>query len=226
MTFRRGRPTRGRPFVVVVALLLVSCSSASHPTARRPTTTTPSTVQPTTTTIPAAMPVTVSALVGPWRAVSITGYTGPGGETLRFDGQDTWQGSDGCNDTYGTYRFGPTGTFNLTGGQTTAVGCVYARTHAHPTGGEAQTPPFPFAAVRVELLNSRLTFFARNGNQLAQYERTTDPRCTPTQLSATFGFLNNSQAGPVVSSSPITPSRRAHWRVAPTCASSTAAART
>jgi hypothetical protein len=29
------------------------------------------------------------------------------------------------------------------------------------------------AAVRVELLNGRLTFFARNGHELAQYERVT-----------------------------------------------------
>jgi len=141
------------------------------------------------------MPVTTATLIGPWRAVSIAGYTGPLRETLRFDGQGKWQGSDGCNDTYGTYRFGPAQTFQLIGGMTTTVGCVYARTPAHPHGGEVPTPPFPRTAVRIELLNGRLTFFARNGNQLAQYERTADPRCTPKQLSATFGFVNNSQYG-------------------------------
>jgi hypothetical protein len=141
------------------------------------------------------MPVTTGTLIGSWRALSIAGFTGPDSETLRFNGQGQWQGSDGCNDTYGTYQFGPARAFHLIGRGTTQVGCAYVSSPAHPSGGEIPTPPFPLAAVRVELLNGRLTLFARDGSQLAQYERTTDPRCTPKQLSATFGFVNNAQVG-------------------------------
>jgi len=158
-----------KSLVVALAFLLLACSSGSHHTAARPTTTTvPSTVQPTTTTAPT--PVTEAALVGKWRPVSVSGYHGPltspplgFAPLLSFDGKGRWSGSDGCDSLIaGSYQLSQGGTFHLAEHFSTAIGCLSSR-----------RVPIPDVAVRVELLNGRLTFFDRNGRQLAQYERAT-----------------------------------------------------
>src|SRR5262249_41883236 len=144
--------------------------------------------------------VTKPVLAGRWRPVSIAGYSGPGvgsgyGPPLRFDVNGRWSGSDGCNTAHGTYQLSRTGILHLGLVGLTLAGCTYARSPQHPHGGEVPPVPFPYAATRVELVDGRLTFFARDGNQIAQYERASDPRCNPKELSATFGFVNNTQVG-------------------------------
>jgi hypothetical protein len=157
-----------RSLVVVLALLLAACSSGGHHAATRPTiTTVPLTVRPTTTTTTPTN-VTESALVGSWRPVSIVGYHGPltppklvEVPVLRFDGKGVWTGSDGCHNWGGPYRLGAGGTFHLS----------YNKLVLRDCGPNVGRPID--AAVRVDLQNGRLTFFARNGEELAQYERAT-----------------------------------------------------
>jgi len=138
--------------------------------------TTPVPVATTTTVAPTGRAVTLALLNGAWRPVSISGYTGPLGgadeAAIRFDGFGGWVGSDGCNDTSGTYDLGTLGEIKLVAGAMTQVGCGYARSPAHPTGGPIPKVPLPIAAARVELVDGRLTFLARDGHQLAQYVRT------------------------------------------------------
>jgi len=106
-------------------------------------------------------------IVGTWRPVSITGYHGPLADPpllrapfLRFDDRGEWTGSDSCDILSGLYRVGSDGSFQLV--------------ELGPKAGcEPNRPSFglPATAVRVELSNGRLTFFARDGAELAQYER-------------------------------------------------------
>jgi heat shock protein HslJ len=163
-----GAHQRGTRFLVVMsALLLAACSSGSHRAAAPPTTrAVPSTVQPTTTLTPTN--VTVAALVGSWREMSIPGYHGAltsppllKAPVLRFDTGSRWTGSDGCNAIGGTYTLTAGGTFHFVYRPYGLVGC-----------GPNLGPQLDTAA-RVELLNGRLTFFARDGHELAQYERPT-----------------------------------------------------
>ena len=157
-----------KSLILALALLLAACSSSSHDATAQPTTTTmPSTVQPTTTTTTPTN-VTEAALVGTWRPVSIAGYDGPltdppltEAPILRFAANGEWNGNDSCNDFSGSYQLRSAEAFRLVIRVTTSVGCT------------RNTPSPPTTAVRVELLNGRLTFYARNGSQLAQYERAT-----------------------------------------------------
>jgi len=153
--------------VVVLTLFLAACSSTSHAAARPRTATVPSTVQTTTTnTTPAN--VTEAALVGSWRPVFIAGYHGPLTDpplgvapALSFDGRGHWGGTDGCNGMNGSYRLARNGAFQLVVGGMTQAAC----------DGFPPTPASLRSAVRVELRGGRLTFFARNGDDIAQYGR-------------------------------------------------------
>jgi len=107
----------------------------------------------------------LSEIVGTWRPVSIAGYTGPLVEpplnetpALRFDNKGTFSGNDGCNDFSGSYQLGNGGTFHFGQRSATLKRCP------------RRTPPPPESAARVELLDGRLTFFDRVGQQVAQYE--------------------------------------------------------
>ncbi len=103
---------------------------------------------------------------------------------LRFSNSSMWTGSDGCNDMAGNYRLGRVRAFQLVAGQMTAVACSHT-----------PTPESLAAAVRVELLHGRLTFFAHDGHELAQYERATVtarvvlPSTTMTAGSSMSGHL-------------------------------------
>ncbi len=112
--------------------------------------------------------MTEAALVGAWRPVSIAGYHGPltappmgVPPVLSFDGRGHWGGTDGCNGMNGSYRLGTNGAFQLAlGGMTQALCDRFP-----PTPASLRT------AVQVELRDDRLTFFDREGTQIAQYER-------------------------------------------------------
>ena len=80
---------------------------------------------------------------------------------LRFATGSRWTGSDGCNAIGGTYTIRTGGTFHFVYRPYGLVGC------GPNLGPQLDT------AVRVELRYGDLTFFARDGNQLAQYERAT-----------------------------------------------------
>jgi heat shock protein HslJ len=164
----RQRRTGVRVLVVVLALLVAACSSGSHPMATRQTTTTvPSTTQATTTTTTRPQ-VTEAALVGTWRPVWIAGYGGvltsppltvvP---VLRFDSIGGWTGNDLCNNFSGSFQLGSGGTFHFGQRVSTKVNC----------GRNALGPPA--SVERVELRDGRLTFVARDGHALAQYEHPT-----------------------------------------------------
>jgi len=159
-----------RHLVVVLALLLAACSSGSDHTAARPTTTTvPSTGQPTTSTTTPTN-VTVAALVGSWRPVSIAGYNRPltdpplsSAPTLRFDRLGSVSGSDGCNIIGGSYRLGRGGGILFTDVALTKARCL-----------STPEPPEPLnKTARIDIRNGRLTFLASDGHELAQYERAT-----------------------------------------------------
>ncbi|MGO9873971.1 MAG: META domain-containing protein [Acidimicrobiia bacterium] len=133
--------------------------------------------------------MTVAELVGTWLPVSVWDYDGPlthpplgFAPHVSFNGKGEWSGSDGCNDVSGSYRLGRGGAFQLVEHSSTTVVCL-------------ATPAIPETAVRIELLHGLLTFLAHDGTQLAQYgrpgTRVADSRCTPSQLSATFDFVNH-----------------------------------
>ena len=177
-TFRRRRGYQRA--LSVGSGVLVLALAAAIVVARADTTksrvTTPVPVATTTTIAPTTAAVTLELLNGAWRPVSIAGFTSAlgfgDGAPLRFDGFGGWIGSDGCNDTTGTYHLGTRGEIKLVAGAITQVGCDYARSPAHPDGGPIPKVPLPIAAAHVELLDGRLTFFARDGHQMAQYART------------------------------------------------------
>jgi len=115
-------------------------------------------------------------IVGTWRPVSIAGYHGPlaspplsKAPLLRFDNQGELTGNDGCDDFSGSYQLGIQGEFRLKKRTSSSVGCI------------PNTPGPPTAAVAVEVLHGRLTFFDRNGRVLAHYERATVARPTGRQ---------------------------------------------
>jgi heat shock protein HslJ len=119
----------------------------------------------TTTTVPT---LTDAVLKGTWRPVWIADYRGPlthpplgWTPRLRFDGAGHFGGSDGCNDVGGTYGLGSNGAFHLAQHGSTLVACsVYT-----PTPASLST------AVRVGFVGGQLTFFARDGHELARYVR-------------------------------------------------------
>ena len=200
----RGRRGYQRSLSVGSGLLVLALA-AGIAFARVDTTktrvTTPAPLATTTTIAPSTPAMTVALLNGAWRPVSIAGYTGPlgfgDGAPLRFDGFGGWVGSDGCNDTSGTYQLGAHGEIQLVGGGgMTQVGCDYARSPAHPTGGPIPKVPLPIAAARVELLHGRLTFFARDGHQMAQYVRT--GLAAHVELPSTSIAAGSSMTGHVV----------------------------
>ena len=152
--------------VLVVALAVGIALTRVDTTTSRVTTTIPTATTTTTTTIAPTPPaITPDALVGTWRPVSVADYSGAltsppliEPPALRF-GDYAWSASDGCNDTSGgTYQLGPDGAIKFRGGMTTQVAC-------------ALSVPFPSATTRLALDGGRLTFFADDGHQIAQYER-------------------------------------------------------
>lgn len=148
--------------VIVVALAVGIAVTRVDSTNSRVTTTVPPAT--TTTTAPAPSPAS-DALIGTWRPVSVAGYSGAltsppliEPPALRF-GDYSWSASDGCNDSSGgTYQLGPHGAIKFRGGMTTQVACTLS-------------VPFPAATTHLELDDSRLTFLAADGHQVAQYDR-------------------------------------------------------
>jgi heat shock protein HslJ len=123
-------------------------------------------VRPTATWLNELQRYTPIAIVGTWRPISVTGYHGPltdppltEAPMLRLDNRGEWTGNDSCNDFGGSYQLRSGGTFHLVERVTTKVLC------------RRSTPGPPTTAVRAELLNGRLTFFGRDGHELAQYQR-------------------------------------------------------
>jgi META domain len=106
------------------------------------------------------------AIIGTWRPVSIAGYHGPltdpplaAAPILRFDGGGGWTGNDSCNNFGGSYQLKHDGTFHLIEQGSTKVGC------------RRKTPGPPISAVRADISQGRLTFFGRDGRQVAEYQR-------------------------------------------------------
>lgn len=153
-----------RLFVVGACLTaFIVCASCSDGGGKHTSPTTATTVvTPPPTTV---SDVTAAALIGTaWRPVSIAGYSPPltspplSSAHLSFGPNQTWNGYDGCNYIAGTYRLRSGGSFQLVEHASTLVGC-------------RRRIPLPTTAVRVELRHGRITFYARNGHQLAEYER-------------------------------------------------------
>ena len=109
--------------------------------------------------------LTPDDLFGEWKLVSIAGYHGPLASPplalapqITFDGTSKWTGSDGCNYTGGSYRFGTRNAVHFTEAGTKRA-CRQA------------PPPDPLQrTTRVELHNYQLTFFGSAGHELAEYE--------------------------------------------------------
>jgi hypothetical protein len=124
------------------------------------------------------------------------GYTGPltsssfvFAPSISFDGDGHWNGTDGCDRFGGSYRLGSGGTIEIEPGSHSDAACGVG-------GLVVPSPDSVFDAVRVELLNDRLTFFLRNGNQLAQYERATVT--TRVVLQSTTMTAGSSMSGHVI----------------------------
>jgi heat shock protein HslJ len=150
---------------VVVIALAVGIALARVGTTKNGVSTPVPTATTTTNIAPTHAALTPDALVGSWRPVSVAGYSGPltsppllEPPALRFGDYGSWSGSDGCNDATGTFQLGPGDAIKLGSGAGTKVACRLSL-------------PFPSATARFDLMNGRLTLFADDGRQLAQYER-------------------------------------------------------
>jgi hypothetical protein len=127
--------------------------------------------------------VATSLIVGPHGPLTSPsfGLASP----ISFDRNGRWNGTDTCNRLSRSYRLASGGIIHLEPGSYSDAPC----------GVTGPTPNLVLAAVRVELLNGRLMFFAHNGKQLAQYERATVtarvvlPSTTMTAGSSMSGHL-------------------------------------
>ncbi|MBA2560436.1 MAG: META domain-containing protein [Propionibacteriales bacterium] len=106
----------------------------------------------------------VDHLAGSWKPVTVdrkpVEHATAAAPTIRFSGDGTWAGSDGCNDLNGTYTVRPDGQFEAQLHASTLVGCVPMPTRTLPT-----------QAVSISITGNTLTFLNGAGNELATYVR-------------------------------------------------------
>lgn len=107
------------------------------------------------------------AIVGSWRPVSIAGYVPPAGDPnayvaapITFDGQHRLHGTDGCNRFDLTYRVTRDGSFSVSEGAMTAIGCA-----------NVPNDQVTARARRVVVDGGVLTFFDGTGQLLGRYQR-------------------------------------------------------
>lgn len=121
---------------------------------------------------PASAPAlkAAEALIGTWTPVDVPRFgdetpgslTRPAGRVtdLAFRADGSFRGSDGCNDIRGTYTALDDGSFSAERGAMTTAGCNNVM---HDTVLRA--------AVRFEVKDRSLTFYAADGRRLGSYRR-------------------------------------------------------
>ena len=174
---RRRRAQRAASVTVgaLVAVLVVGIlwsRGGSNSAVRTPGTTA------TTTTVSGGL--TAHDLVGRWLPTAIAGYHGPltrpaliTSPNLSFDTGSRWTGDDGCNGLGGSYTLGRNGSIHFGEHTSTAVLCRRVEVPMDTV----------FTAARAEVVGDRLTFFGRDGHEVARFRRAVSARIVlPTQV--------------------------------------------
>lgn len=118
---------------------------------------------------------------GTWYPSRITGWTVSAFGKATYDkayltfGDEEWQAGDGCNEQRGTYHLEADGTFEMTSGASTEIGCANV---PHVDVMESST--------RLQVVGRTLVFSApgRSPEEIARYTRTVSEPETATTASA------------------------------------------
>ncbi|MDF2444665.1 MAG: hypothetical protein JWR01_2868 [Subtercola sp.] len=150
-----------------VALAVTGCSAPATPVPDAPQYT----------------PASTSTLPGTWIVADT--YASPDQPFLTFERDGTWTGSDGCNDSTGTWSMDTTGVLTTTSGPQTQIYC-----------DGAHLPLFLIDSVSARFDGTDLTLVGHDGSELVKvHKRTMTEKAVARGTTVVVGLWTNTEPG-------------------------------